>query len=160
VNPGFQITPVENGLRGSLYAVQVSGQEKTEFERFLESEEVRAASEYLALVTRLNDMVERFGFKEQFFKKEGSIRDSVEALHYGNGKLRLYCLRWSSVLLIVGYGGVKTTRTYQGDPVLHEAVAFSQEVDARVAARQKTGEIHIDPDTGLISGDLVFLGED
>jgi hypothetical protein len=67
---------------------------------------------------------------------------------------------WSSVLLIVGYGGVKTTRVYQQDPVLHEAVAFLQEVDARVAARQKTGEIHIDPDTGLISGDLVFSGED
>ncbi|TCD46893.1 hypothetical protein [Chlorobium sp. N1] len=134
MNLGFQIKPVENGLRGSLYSVHVSGQEKTEFERF--------------------------GFKEQFFKKEGSIRDSVEALHYGNGKLRLYCLRWSSVLLIVGYGGVKTTRTYQEDPVLHEAVAFLQEVDAWVAARQKTGEIHIDPDTGLISGDLVFLGED
>jgi len=160
VNLGFQIKQVENGLRGSLYSVQVCGQEKMEFERFLESDEVRAASEFDAFVSRLDDMVERFGFREDFFKKEGSTRDSVEALHYGNGKLRLYCLRWSSVLLILGYGGVKTTRTYQQDPVLHEAVVFLQEVDAKVAARQKTGEIHIDPDTGLITGDLDFLGED
>lgn len=101
MNLGFQIKQVENGLRGSLYSVQVCGQEKTEFERFLESDEVRAASEFDAFVSRLDDMVERFGFREDFFKKEGSTRDSVEALHYGNGKLRLYCRksmpRWQRV---------------------------------------------------------------
>lgn len=44
VNLGFRIKRVENSLRGSLYSVQVCGQEKTEFERFLESEEVRDES--------------------------------------------------------------------------------------------------------------------
>lgn len=139
---GFEVKLVEQGRRGSLYTVQVLGQEKSELERFFYDVDVQSAPEYGDLMARLDDMVDNFGFREQFFKmKEGASRDSVVALHYMNGGLRLYCLRWSSVLLIAGYGGVKTTQTYQQDPVLHRAVSMLQAVDAKVDDRLKSGEL-------------------
>ena len=36
-----------------------------------------------------------------------------------SGKLRLYCLRLSDQIVILGNGGVKTTRTYQEDPKMY-----------------------------------------
>jgi hypothetical protein len=106
-------------------------------------------------------MVDSFGFKEHFFKnREGSIRDSLAALHYDNGPLRLYCLRWSSVLLIAGSGGIKRTRTYQDDRALREAAEKLQRVDELIQARQKSRDIVIDATTGIIEGNLIFTSYD
>ena len=77
-----------------------------------------------------------------------------------NGPLRLYCLRRSSLLLIVGYGGPKFTGTYQEEPVLDEAVKKLQTIDALLDKRQKSREIIINPNTGAMDGDLVFTADD
>jgi hypothetical protein len=157
VKTGFEIVYQEHGLGGALYSIRFEGEEKSELDKFLENRRVRASREFDFLVSRLEDMVDSFGFKEHFFKiKEGSIKDSLAAFHYDNGPLRLYCLRWSSVLLIAGSGGIKRTRTYQDDRVLHEAAEKLQRVDQMIQARQKSREIIIDANTGLIEGNLFF----
>jgi hypothetical protein len=153
----FELVYQEHGLGGALYSVRFEGGEKTELDKFLEDRKVQASKEFGSLVSRLEDMVDSFGFKEHFFKiEEGSIKDSLAAFHYDNGPLRLYCLRWSSVLLIAGSGGIKTTRTYQDDRVLHDAAAKLQWVDELIHARQKSREIVIDSNTGIIEGNLIF----
>lgn len=55
----------------------------------------------------------RIGALERFFRPEGGINDSVQALPIESGKLRLYCLRLSDQIVILGNGGVKNTRTYE-----------------------------------------------
>jgi hypothetical protein len=157
VKNSFELVYQEHGLGGALYSVRFGGEEKTELDKFLEDRKVQASREFDFLVSRLEDMVDFFGFKEYFFKtEEGSIKDSLAAFHYDNGPLRLYCLRWSSVLLIAGSGGIKKTRTYQGDHRLHEAAAKLQWVDEQIHARQKSREIVIDANTGIIEGNLIF----
>ena len=154
---GFEIVPVEQGRGGALYSLRFEGEEKTELDKFLDNGEIQACKEFESLVVRLYDMVDSLGFRDNFFKlKEGSINDSVAAFHCNHGTLRLYCLRWSSILLIVGSGGSKTTRTYQGDPLLSDAVGKLQMVDKLFDERQKSREIIIDPNTGIITGNLVF----
>lgn len=154
---GFELVYQEHGPGGALYSVRFEGEKKTELHKFLENRKVKASKEFGALVSRLEDMVDSFGFKEHFFKiKEGSIKDSLAAFHYDNGPLRLYCLRWSSVLLIAGSGGIKRTRSYQDDRVLHEAAVKLQRVDELIQARQKSREIIIDANTGIIEGNLIF----
>ena len=154
---GFEIVSVEQGHGGALYSLRFEGEEKTELDKFLDNGEIQACKEFESLVVRLYDMVDSLGFRDNFFKlKEGSINDSVAAFHCNHGTLRLYCLRWSSILLIVGSGGPKTTRNYQGDPLLSDAVGKLQMVDKLFDERQKSREIIIDPNTGIITGNLVF----
>ncbi len=154
---GFELVYQEHGPGGALYSVRFEGEGKSELDKFLEDRRVQASKEFGSLVSRLEDMVDSFGFRERFFKvREGSITDSLAALHYDNGPLRLYCLRWSSVLLIAGSGGIKRTRTYQDDGVLREAAETLQRVDELILARQKLREIVIDATTGIIEGNLIF----
>ncbi|NTV46929.1 MAG: hypothetical protein HGB11_10515 [Chlorobiales bacterium] len=158
---GFEIVCLEKGEGGTLYSVRFEGEETTELEKFLENPEVRSCQEYEGLVARLNDMVDERGFKKQFFKeREGSRLDSVVALHYDNKRLRLYCLRWSNVLLVAGYGGIKTTRTYQENPVLQGAVQRLQYVDDQLTKRKRLGDIEINQESGEMTGNLIFNKED
>lgn len=157
---GFEIVYQEHGLGGALYSVRFEGEEKSELDKFLEERRVQASGEFDSLVSRLEDMVDFFGFKEHFFKiKEGSFRDSLAAFHYDNGPLRLYCLRWSSVLLIAGSGGIKRTRTYQDDGVLRDAAEKLQRIDELIQARQRSRDIVIDATTGIMQGNLIFTSD-
>lgn len=54
--------------------------------------------------------------KERYFRNEGG---NIKALGLDSKKLRLYCLRISDQILIVGNGGIKNTRTYQEDDELN-----------------------------------------
>lgn len=156
MNTGFQIEYYDHGPGGSLYTIRFEGEESTELDKFLSRKEITKSFDFESLVSRVGDMVDSQGFKEEFFKPEGSILDSLSALHYNNGPLRLFCLRWSSVLLIAGCGGIKRTRTYQEDSTLNAIAEKLQIIDGLISARQQTGEIVIDSITGFLSGNLKF----
>jgi hypothetical protein len=86
-------------------------------------------------------MSSRWGFQEQFFKiGESSFWDNVVTLK-DTGDLRLYCCRYGNIILIVGSGGIKNTRTYQEDDELAEAVRFMNQVSKLVDERIKNSEI-------------------
>jgi hypothetical protein len=59
-------------------------------------------------------------------------------------KLRLYCLRISNQILILGNGGVKSTRTYQEDERLSGYVLNLQDFDRVLIEAQKAGRITIE----------------
>ena len=81
------------------------------------------------------------------------MNDRVAALSIDSRKLRLYCLRISDQILIVGNGGVKTTRTYQENDELSGYVMDLQEFDKLLAEAQKDGSITIEKNviTGIES---------
>lgn len=111
------------------------------------------------IVQRLSSMTDSFGFREHFFEmNEGLRTDSVAALK--KGRIRLYCLRWSSTLVIVGAGGIKTAQTYQKDMALRHIVPELQELDKLIMMRQRSGEIEIDHDIESMRGNLIFSLED
>lgn len=59
-------------------------------------------------------------------------------------KLRLYCLRISDQILILGNGGVKLSRTYQEDKKLSGYVMDLQTFDEVLIKAQKNGTITIE----------------
>lgn len=79
----------------------------------------------------LEKIIDR-GALERFFRIEGKMNDRVSALAIDSRKLRLYCLRISDQILIVGNGGVKTTRTYQENEQLSGYVMDLQRFDEPV----------------------------
>lgn len=56
------------------------------------------------------------------------------------GTLRLYCIRICDKLLIVGGGGIKTTRTYEEDEKLSEYVKTLQMIDKELTNMENDGK--------------------
>ena len=72
------------------------------------------------------------------------MRDRVAALPLETNKLRLYCLRLSDSVLIVGNGGQKRTRTYNEDEELSGYVISLQKLDELLKTAERKGSIKIE----------------
>ena len=97
----------------------------------------------LNIIGRIAD----FGAFERFFRPEGKISDRVCALPVLKSRLRLYCLRLSDRILILGNGGVKTTRTYNEDDTLKGYVITLQNFDKLITEGVKNGSIVVSENT-------------
>lgn len=104
----------------SLYSISFEMDGTTEFEKFVAEFEMDATynCDYQRIIAALQAIL-RVGALERFFRPEGTMKDNVQALPIESGKLRLYCLRLSDQIVILGNGGVKTTRAYQEDPKMY-----------------------------------------
>lgn len=61
-----------------------------------------------------------------------------------SGKLRLYCLRFSDQIVILGNGGVKNTRTYEEDPKLYGYVLDLQKFEIILCENIAKGLVSIE----------------
>ena len=82
--------------KASLYSISFEMDGTTEFEKFVAEFEMNATfnRDYQRIIAALQAIL-RIGALERFFRPEGSMNDSVQALPIESGKLRLYCLRLS-----------------------------------------------------------------
>ena len=99
----------------TIYTIQFAAESETEYEWFYSKfiEDAHLNRDLLRIV-QLVDRIADEGALERFFRPEGKMRDSVVSLPVLRSKLRLYCLRLSDKILILGNGGVKNSRTYEG----------------------------------------------
>lgn len=144
----FELTCYKEAGAGSIYTVKFEDHDTSELERFLTDEEHRAQWDFEPLSAKLQRLAEKTGFEPHFFRNESDSDNSVCALSYDadenrQGDLRLYCCRWTEGICIAGYGGVKTTRTYQEDPKLDEAVRRMEYVDRRLYDRLLSRGINV-----------------
>lgn len=72
------------------------------------------------------------------------MNSNVKALAIDSRKLRLYCLRMSDQILILGNGGVKDTRTYQENEKLSGYVMDLQTFNKVLLKAQQYGRITIE----------------
>ena len=116
--------------KASLYSISFEMDGTTEFEKFVAEFEINATynRDYQRIIAALQAIL-RIGALERFFRPEGNMNDSVQALPVESGKLRLYCLRLSDQIVIIGNGGVKSTRTYEEDPKLYGYVLDLQKLE-------------------------------
>ena len=116
--------------KASLYSISFEMDGTTEFEKFVAEFEINATynRDYQRIIAALQAIL-RIGALERFFRPEGNMNDSVQALPVESGKLRLYCLRLSDQIVIIGNGGVKNTRTYEEDPKLYGYVLDLQKFE-------------------------------
>ena len=70
--------------------------------------------------------------------------------------LRLYCLRMSDSVLIVGNGGIKNTRSYEQDPELNGYVINLQKLDALLREDIQRGIVVIEATEILGADDKTF----
>ena len=118
---------------------------ESEFEKFLNEFKDNATynREFNVILLALSKIIDK-GALERFFRNEGRMNDNVKALAIDSRKLRLYCLRISDQILILGNGGVKATRTYQEDSKLSGYVMDLQSFDKVLLKAQKSGKVTIE----------------
>lgn len=137
-----------------IYSIRIEGKETTEFQEFLinfkDIDDDYLRSDFNRILASLSTMINN-GIMERYFRPEGNLNDRIHALplytiprpKQCNGTLRLYCIRISDQLLILGGGGEKTTQTYDEDAVLSDKVQTLQSIDNALRELEKDGiDIH------------------
>lgn len=128
----------------TIYSIQFAEEAETEYERFYAKfiEDAQLNQDLLRIV-QLVDKIADIGALERFFRPEGKMNDSVVALPVLRSKLRLYCLRLSDKILVLGNGGAKNSRTYQEDDSLRGYVLTLQKFEELLKEGQRDGTVTI-----------------
>jgi len=136
---------IEQSDNVSMYSICFDGNNLTEYELFVQKfmSDAKLNKDFQTIIRALNRIVAN-GALERYFRPEGKLGDNVAALSIDSKVLRLYCLRISNQILIVGNGGAKTTRTYQESEELSGYVIDLQQFDKLLAEAQKAGSITIE----------------
>jgi hypothetical protein len=160
----FKIVKIGNlsGGYASVYSILLPDEGITLFDRFVKENKDSFISELKDIYNRLSTIGHTTGARVQFFKmNEGAPGDGICALYDNpDSKLRLYCIRYDSSVIILGGGGhkPKTIRALQEDSKLKEENYLLRKISNVITQRIKDAEICISD--GEIEGDLEFNEED
>ena len=128
----------------TMYTIQFLSDDKSEFEKFISKfrEDAELNPDFQAIM-RFVEQILSNGALERYFRREGKMTDSVVALPVLKSKLRLYCLRLTNKILILGNGGVKNSRTYQEDDTLQGYVIDLQKFERLLRQEVHSGNVEI-----------------
>lgn len=135
---------IGEGENCTVYTLQFLRDTENEFEKFV-SKFINDAdySEDYTRIAAVIKLIYRNGALERYFRREGRPTDSVVALPVLKSKLRLYCLRLSDKVLILGNGDIKKTRTYEEDAKLKAYVLTLQKFEKLLKQGVEDGSVTI-----------------
>lgn len=146
-----EFEPFVLGGEADIFAIKFSDEKLSELDKFLivfkDDQTLRVKADLQSILRTFEQVVQK-GAKESLFRYEGKMSDRVCAVpvlisedsgKMKEGTLRLYCIRLSDRLLILGGGGKKTTRTYQEDIVLKGFVEILQTIDGKLMELERLG---------------------
>ena len=126
-----------------IFSIRIDNDRLSEVQKFLimfkDTTDSFLKDDMIRILNGLSEIANN-GALERFFRNEGKINDRVVAIplyilprnHAQHGTLRLYCIRVSDKLLIVGGGGLKTTQTPEEDTILSTHIGTLQAIDRRL----------------------------
>jgi hypothetical protein len=139
---------VNNTEACTIYTIQFLSENESEYERFYNrfKDDAEFNPDLMRIVALINKIAD-LGALERYFRPEGKYNDKVCALPVLQSKLRLYCLRLSDKILVLGNGGVKKTRTYNEDETLKGYVLTLQKFEKLIREGENDGSISITTNT-------------
>ena len=162
----FEIVKLDDlsGCESSIYTFRINKEQDTLFEQFIKENKNSYLSEIKNIVSRLNVIGKKTGGRESYFKiEEGNPGDGVCALFdIPKSKLRLYCIRYGSTLLILGSGGIKpkSIKSLQENEKLTKENFLLRELSQRITERIISKEIEFINDGKELNGNLIFNEDD
>ncbi len=138
------------------------GSDSTFFEQFIEENEVQHAAALNNLAGQLDTFAHDLGARDHFFRHEAPIGGWAHALRDDEGKLRLYCIRYGSCLIVLGSGAPKPkgVGAWQTDPLLKPKVEATIAVADAIQEKIKEGDLKFSSDGFDFEGDLIFNDHD
>ncbi len=125
----------------SIYSPKYDGQVQTEFEKFMSNNDSlsqpQLKKDFDAIIAVIKKMVDDCGARENLFRLEGKNIKAVplcveQRRSRGVGTLRLYCIRISDKILVIGNGGIKKVGKYEDDPVLKDIVDRLRSIEHKI----------------------------
>ena len=119
--------PHLSGNKASVYSVIIDQCQDTLFEVFLKENAELHMNELTNILLRIKTMGQKVGIIDDFLKiHEGRYGDGVCALYdVPNSKLRVYCIRYGSQIIIIGGGGIKTKQTRAFQRAISRAITIN-----------------------------------
>lgn len=128
----------------TMYTIQFLSDDKSEFEKFISKFRNDAVlNTDFQTIMRFIEQILTNGALERYFRPEGKMRDSVVALPILKSKLRLYCLRLTDKILVLGNGDVKNSQTYEEDATLQGYVMDLQKFENLLKQEMRSGNVEI-----------------
>ena len=137
----------------SVYSPKYDGESLTEFEKFLSLgpsfEKAGVKNDFDSIVSVISKMYNECGARENLFRLEGGMVKAMPLFMSGRrnkavGTLRLYCLRISERILIIGGGGVKKVQRYEDDAALNDIVRGLRVIERKIKAAVRKSEMDIE----------------
>lgn len=128
----------------TMYTIPFLSDEQSEFEKFVSKfrQNAELNPDFQAIM-RFVEQILSNGALERYFRREGKMNDSVVALPVLKSKLRLYCLRLTDKILVLGNGDVKNSRTYEEDNTLRGYVMDLQKFERMLRQEVRQGNVEI-----------------
>ncbi|MDE5956123.1 MAG: hypothetical protein K2G80_06470 [Bacteroidales bacterium] len=130
----------------SMYSPCYDGEQMHEFAKFLVSNRDHSHPQlkkfFYTILAKIHKM-EECGARENLFRPEGGkikampLYVELPRINRKVGKLRLYCIRISERLLILGNGGVTTVNKYEDDPFLLSCVGNLRTIEKKLRREVK-----------------------
>lgn len=152
----YYLELIEEHEAVNYYSVHLDKEELSELERFFEK--FPEGSEYdddIDTIIAWLDRIGENGALERYFRNEGRYGDGVSAIPIETSNLRLYCIRLSDKILVLGNGGIKYSKTWEESGTLSEYVETLIDTSRYIASRLEDGTLYI-VDKELI-GNLNFI---
>ena len=150
---------IEQSENVGLYSICFDGNDLSEYEQFVKKflDDATLNQDFQKVFRAIHRIMVN-GALERYFRPEGRFKDNLTALSIDSKVLRLYCLRISDQILIVGNGGAKTTRTYEENEELSGYVMDLQKFDRLLAQELESGKIKIEQNviTGIESTTFIL----
>lgn len=152
-----------SGSEAKIYSIIPEGEEETLFEKFINKNSTEYRDEIKDILIKLKIIGHSTGAREGFFKHEGNnefVRKYgkyVWALYdEDEKKIRLYCIRFSNVAIILGGGGYKdkSVQKWQDDDKLSIEVQKIMAYAECILKQIDEGELYWSKDKTELEGNL------
>lgn len=146
---GFEIVRFRLGQKMGFYSIKLSNDTISETDKFLYKFSTKKSKNFSRIIYNIDNMANKRGFLESQFEHEyGNI------YKFSKGNIRLYCLLFSHVVVVLGGGGIKKVRATQQSEELTGYVKLLDIVDKEITNRIKSGDLTITDNR--FKGDLNF----
>lgn len=146
-----EFVPILLTEKADVFSIRLSGESMSEFNKFYIRFKDTDDTYLLNDLNRILATIKAIGLKgalENETRPEGKMQDRICAIpliteprdKQKHGTLRLYCIRISEKLFIVGGGGIKKNQTYQENSGLADQVLLLQQIDKKLLALEADGE--------------------
>ncbi|MDD4759573.1 MAG: hypothetical protein PHU66_02010 [Bacteroidaceae bacterium] len=149
-----------SGNKASIYSVIIDEDDMSLFEVFIDENFDSHTSEINNITQRLKTIGAKTGAREHFFKlNEGIPGDGVCALYDDpDKKLRLYCIRYGTMIVVLGGGGPKpkNVRRLQDNEKLTEENYLLRAISKKITEKITDKDIRLSTYTNDFEGELSF----
>jgi hypothetical protein len=153
-----------SGEAANIYSVFLFDKQKTLFDLFIDENNISFISELKDIFTRLIIIGKKTGARVNYFTEfEGAPGDGICALFdTPDKKLRLYCIKYGTSIVILGGGGhkPKPVRAFQEVEKLEDENYLLREIAKAINQRIRNKEIFYTEDYQDFEGNFEFYEDE